>query len=67
MVLLLTTAAALSSELQTLQRTLYQIDQQIDESYWILYDGESHFKLTIASDAFIVKRLVARHQLVYSW
>lgn len=30
------------------------------------FDGkESHFKLTVASDFFEGKRLVARHQLVY--
>ena len=27
---------------------------------------ESHFKLVVVSDAFVGKRLVARHQLVYA-
>lgn len=60
------TAAALNSELQTLQPHYIElINESMNHAGY--YDGkESHFKLTIASDAFIGKRLVARHQLVYN-
>lgn len=60
------TVDALSSELQALQpQHLELINESMDHAGY--FEGkESHFKLTIVSDAFQGKRLVARHQLVYS-
>ncbi|MBF4489143.1 BolA family transcriptional regulator [Psychrobacter sp. N25K4-3-2] len=59
------TADALQHELQVLQpQHIELINESMNHSGY--FDGkESHFKLTIVSDAFEGKRLVARHQLAY--
>ena len=59
------TADALEAELQALQpQHLELINESMDHAGY--FEGkESHFKLTIVSDAFEGKRLVARHQLIY--
>ncbi len=59
------TAAALNLTLQGLQpEHLELINESMDHAGY--FEGkESHFKLTIVSQAFDTKRLVARHQLVY--
>ena len=59
------TADALNTKLQALQPPYLElINESMNHAGY--FDGkESHFKLTIVSDAFEGKRLVARHQLVY--
>ncbi|WP_430737558.1 BolA family protein [Psychrobacter sp. VH5] len=59
------TADTLYAELQSLQpQHIELINESMNHAGY--FDGkESHFKLTIVSDAFEGKRLVARHQLVY--
>jgi BolA protein len=59
------TATALEQALQDLQpQNLILINESAGHSGY--FEGkESHFKLTIVSDDFTVKRLVGRHQLVY--
>lgn len=59
------TADALDAELQALQpRHLELINESMNHAGY--FEGkESHFKLTVVSEAFEGKRLVARHQLVY--
>ncbi|WP_201628256.1 BolA family protein [Psychrobacter maritimus] len=60
------TADALNNELQALQaQHIELVNESMNHAGY--FDGkESHFKLTIVSDAFEDKRLVARHQLVYA-
>jgi len=60
------TADALVAELQALQpQHLELVNESMNHAGY--FEGkESHFKLTIVSDAFEGKRLVARHQLVYA-
>ena len=60
------TANALNNELQALQaQHIELVNESMNHAGY--FDGkESHFKLTIVSDAFEGKRLVARHQLVYN-
>ncbi|MDN6276567.1 BolA family transcriptional regulator [Psychrobacter sp.] len=59
------TADALNAKLQDLQpQHIELINESMNHSGY--FEGkESHFKLTIVSDDFEGKRLVARHQLVY--
>ena len=59
-------ATALQNCLQVLQpEYLELVNESMNHAGY--FDGkESHFKLTIVSDAFEGKRLVARHQLVYA-
>ena len=59
------TAAALDAELQALQpQYLELINESMNHAGY--FEGkESHFKLTVVSEAFEGKRLVARHRLVY--
>lgn len=59
------TADALSDELQVLQpQHLELINESMNHAGY--FEGkESHFKLTIVSEAFEGKRSVARHQLIY--
>ena len=59
------TADALNNELQALQaQHIELVNESMNHAGY--FDGkESHFKMTIVSDAFEGKRLVARHQLVY--
>lgn len=59
------TADALHQELQGLQpQHIELINESMNHAGY--FEGkESHFKLTIVSDAFEGKRLVARHQLIY--
>ena len=59
------TADALDAELQALQpQHLELINESMNHAGY--FEGkESHFKLTVVSEAFEGKRLVARHQLVY--
>ena len=63
--LLTPTANALNEALQTLQALHIElINESMNHAGY--FDGkESHFKLTIVSEAFNGKRLVARHQVVY--
>ena len=60
------TADALNNELQALQaQHIELVNESMNHAGY--FDGkESHFKLTIVSDAFEGKRLVVRHQLVYA-
>lgn len=59
------TTDALLTELQGLQpQHIELVNESMNHSGY--FEGkESHFKLTIVSDAFEGKRLVARHQLIY--
>jgi len=59
------TAVALKEALQALQpQHLTLVNESMNHAGY--FEGkESHFKLTIVSDDFINKRLVARHQLIY--
>ncbi|MGP5513955.1 BolA family protein [Psychrobacter alimentarius] len=59
------TADALDAELQALQpQHIELINESMNHAGY--FEGkESHFKLTVVSEAFEGKRLVARHQLVY--
>ncbi len=59
------TATAIMDMLQALTpEHLELINESMNHAGY--FDGkESHFKLTIVSDAFANKRAVARHQLIY--
>lgn len=59
------TANALSNELQALQpQHIELINESMNHAGY--FEGkESHFKLTIVSEAFEGKRSVARHQMIY--
>lgn len=60
-----TTATTLEKVLQDLQPTYLELINESMNHAGYFEGKESHFKLTITSDAFTGKRLVARHQLVY--
>lgn len=60
------TAAALYDTLQALQPQHIELINESMSHAGYFEGKESHFKLTIVGDAFESKRLVARHQLVYS-
>lgn len=59
-------ADALTQKLQALQpHSLDLVNESMSHAGY--FEGkESHFKLTIVSDAFDNKRPVARHQMVYA-
>ncbi|WP_201556439.1 BolA family protein [Psychrobacter sp. 72-O-c] len=59
------TAVALEKALQALQpQHLTLVNESMNHAGY--FEGkESHFKLTIVSDAFTSKRLVGRHQMIY--
>ncbi|WP_350560150.1 BolA family protein [Psychrobacter sp. CAL346-MNA-CIBAN-0220] len=59
------TAAAIHEILQDLQPQHIDLVNESMNHAGYFAGKESHFKLTIVSDAFTAKRLVARHQLVY--
>ncbi|MGM8887138.1 BolA family protein [Psychrobacter sp. 1U2] len=59
------TADALNAELKSLQPQYIELINESMNHAGYFEGKESHFKLTIVSDAFESKRLVARHQLVY--
>nr|WP_317199147.1 BolA family protein [uncultured Psychrobacter sp.] len=59
------TATALKSALQTLHPEYLELVNESMNHAGYFEGKESHFKLTLVSDAFDAKRLVARHQLVY--
>lgn len=59
------TAAALNQALQELQPEHIDLVNESMNHAGYFEGKESHFKLTIVSQAFDGKRLVARHQLVY--
>ena len=59
------TADALHHELQGLQPQHIELINESMNHAGYFAGKESHFKLTMVSDAFEGKRLVARHQLVY--
>ena len=59
------TAAALKKVLQVLQSQHFELVNESISHAGYFEGKESHFKLTIVSDAFTGKRLVARHQLIY--
>ncbi len=60
------TAAAISNKLQALDpKHLDLVNESMNHAGY--FEGkESHFKLTIVSNDFEGKRLVARHQMVYT-
>ena len=59
------TALALEQKLQELQPDYLDLVNESMNHAGYFEGKESHFKLTIASENFAGKRLVARHQLVY--
>lgn len=59
------TASALNQALQELQPEHIELINESMNHAGYFEGKESHFKLTIVSQAFDAKRLVARHQLVY--
>lgn len=59
------TAAAIYEALQNLQPQHIDLLNESMAHAGYFEGKESHFKLTIVSDAFLGKRLVGRHQLVY--
>ena len=58
-------ADAITERLQSLQPTVYQLENESMRHAGYFEGKETHFKLTIVSEAFAGKRLVQRHQLVY--
>lgn len=58
-------ADAVTERLQALQPSIYQLENESMRHAGYFDGKETHFKLTIVSDAFAGKRLVQRHQLVY--
>ena len=59
------TADALNIKLQDLQPQHIELMNESMAHAGYFEGKESHFKLTIVSDTFEGKRLVARHQMVY--
>ncbi|MGP4716280.1 BolA family protein [Psychrobacter sp. T6-6] len=59
------TADALHTELQALEPQYIELINESMSHAGYFEGKESHFKLTIVSDAFESKRLVGRHQLIY--
>ncbi|MES1963910.1 BolA family transcriptional regulator [Psychrobacter sp. AH5] len=59
------TATALRSALEDLHPSYVDLLNESMNHAGYFEGKESHFKLTIVSEAFEGKRLVARHQLVY--
>ncbi|MFT0772408.1 BolA family protein [Psychrobacter aquimaris] len=59
------TADALHAELQALAPQHIELINESMSHAGYFEGKESHFKLTIVSDAFEGKRLVGRHQLIY--
>lgn len=60
------TANALVAALQALSPTHLHLENESHMHAGYFEGKESHFKLTIVSDAFVGKRLAARHQQVYA-
>lgn len=58
-------ADAVTERLQSLQPSVYQLENESMRHAGYFEGKETHFKLTIVSEAFAGKRLVQRHQLVY--
>lgn len=59
-------ADEITHRLQSLSPSIYELENE-SHHHASYFDGkESHFKLTIVSNAFEAKRLVQRHQLVYA-
>lgn len=59
------TANAVLTALAVLNPSHLSLDNESHRHAGHFEGKESHFKLVIVSDAFIGKRLIARHQLVY--
>ena len=59
------TSDALHTELQALEPQHIELINESMSHAGYFEGKESHFKLTIVSDAFEGKRLVGRHQLIY--
>lgn len=59
------TATAIKEVVQTLQPQYIELINESMNHAGYFEGKESHFKLTVVSDAFTGKRLVARHQLIY--
>lgn len=59
------TANAVLTALAVLNPSHLSLDNESHRHAGYFEGKESHFKLVIVSDAFIGKRLIARHQLVY--
>lgn len=59
------TYQAIMDRLQSLHPLHLELDNE-SANHAGFYEGkESHFKLTLVSDEFVNKRLIARHQMVY--
>ena len=58
-------ADAVTARLQTLQPSVYQLENESMRHAGYFEGKETHFKLTIVSEAFAGKRLLQRHQLEY--
>ncbi len=56
----------LALRLQTLQPTFLQIDNDSAQHGGYVPGKESHFRVTVVSDAFAGLRLAQRHQRVYA-
>lgn len=61
----MSTATAIQSALEALNPTHIELENESMNHAGYFEGKESHFKLTLVSDGFANKRLVARHQLVY--
>lgn len=59
-------ADAVTERLQVLQPSVYQLENESMRHAGYFEGKETHFKVTIVSEEFANKRLVQRHQLVYS-
>lgn len=58
-------ATEITERLQSLTPSFYQLDNESMNHAGYFAGKESHFKLTIVSEAFIGKRLLQRHQQIY--
>lgn len=59
------TSQAILASLATLSPTHTDLQNESDRHAGHFEGKESHFKLTIVSDEFVGKTLVARHRMVY--
>lgn len=60
------TANAILDAIQQLSPTYVILDNESHKHAGYFDGKESHFKLVIVSDAFVDKRLIARHQMIYA-
>lgn len=59
-------ADEITQRLQALAPSYLELENESMHKYRLLRGKESHFKLTIVSEAFSGKRLVQRHQQVFA-